>query len=475
MTPKKIAMFAIGPILGGGLAIITLPLLTWFFSVEDIGRFTMLQVVVGLSVMIFSLAMHQSYVREFHEESDKPALLKATVIPGLFLLIVSFFAICIFTNITGYSISNLLFEINSLELSVWLSVSVVSSFFINIFAHVIRMQERGLVFSITQVAPKVLLLIFIIVNIASGANKTFDNLMYYSVLSIFATMVIFTMLSIEICLSAVKSNLNVVLMIRMLKFSMPLVAGSLAYWALTAMDRFFIKAFSGLIELGTYAVATSVAAGVAVVSTIFSNVWHPIVYKWAKTGVDKCKVQSVTEFMLLGVALIWTVVGSLSWTIDFFLPPQYINVKYLVIACVAMPLFYMLSETTVIGIGLSRKTSYSMSASIIAFLINFVLNYLLVSPYGASGAALASAVAFFIFFVVRTEFSVYLWESIPRSKIYLVASAYLLTTIVYVIYKPTVFIYILIWPILFLVTAILYKNRVSSACLYLTHLVFRKN
>lgn len=67
MTPQKIAAFAIGPIGGAVLGLISLPIITWFFSQEDVGRMAMLQVTLGFSILLFSLGLDQSYVREFHE------------------------------------------------------------------------------------------------------------------------------------------------------------------------------------------------------------------------------------------------------------------------------------------------------------------------------------------------------------------------------------------------------------------------
>ena len=89
MKAKTILQFSIGPIGAALLSLVTLPFVAWFFSVEDVGRLTMLQVVLSLSVSLFSLAMHQAYVREYHEEDDKQALFKACVIPGLAALLLS--------------------------------------------------------------------------------------------------------------------------------------------------------------------------------------------------------------------------------------------------------------------------------------------------------------------------------------------------------------------------------------------------
>ena len=82
MTPKKIAEFALGPIAGAFLGFISLPIMAWFFTIEDIGRLAMLNVVTGFSTLLFSLGLDQAYVREYHEVTNKPALFKETLCPG---------------------------------------------------------------------------------------------------------------------------------------------------------------------------------------------------------------------------------------------------------------------------------------------------------------------------------------------------------------------------------------------------------
>ena len=157
MNIKKLVYFSIGPLGGAFLSLITVPFVAWFFSVEDVGRLTMLQVILSLSVALFSLAMHQAYVREYHEVADKPLLFKICIIPGFIFLSLT----CLVILFLPLSISNLLFGIESQYLTFLLVLSIFCSLFINFFSHVVRMEERGLAFSLTQITPKLLLILFI--------------------------------------------------------------------------------------------------------------------------------------------------------------------------------------------------------------------------------------------------------------------------------------------------------------------------
>ncbi len=456
MTLKKILQFSLGPIGAAGLGFVTLPLVAWYFPVESLGQLSMLQVSLSFAVMFFSLAMHQAYVREYHEIDDKSILLKSVVSPGLIIL----FTITLLVSVLPFSISKILFDIESSFISVLFIISIFASFFINFLSHILRMQERGIAFSVTQIMPKAVLVLLLGFVIFLNLENSFTNLLIINTVSIVFSVLTFSYITKDIWIPAITSTVDKKYIKKLLKFSLPLVAGSLAYWGLTAMDKFFIRYLSSFEELGVYAIAVSIAGAVSIISTIFSNLWHPTVYKWVKNGVEPTKVQQVIESMFLGVAFVWSCVGLFSWIILYFLPDEYIAVEYLLVACVSISLFYMLSETTVVGIGITRKSMYAMLASIVAFTLNLILNYFLIPPYGASGAAIATVFSFFVFFLVRTEASAYLWVSLPRRKIYFMLLAYMIATTVFVLTKAQIEYFFLIWIGLFLVSVLMYIKRV---------------
>src|SRR5690606_8520682 len=102
--------------------------------------------------------------------------------------------------------------------------------------------------------------------------------------------------------------------------------------------------------------------------------------------------------------------GLLSWVVAVFLPPDYSAVQWILVSCLGYPLLYTLSETTVVGIGISRRSGFAMLAALVAFAVNVLGNWLLIPAYGAAGAAASTCASFWIFFFLRTEFSIYLWR-----------------------------------------------------------------
>src|SRR5690606_10477486 len=111
-------------------------------------------------------------------------------------------------------------------------------------------------------------------------------------------------------------------------------------------------------------------------------------------GINIGRIHKVTSYILLCVIIAFCTTGIFSWLLVLLLPENYAEVRYIVIACLAAPLLYTLSEATVIGIGISRRTIYSMLSALIAFIFNLAASYWLIPIYGAAGAAVSTAAAF---------------------------------------------------------------------------------
>lgn len=463
MTIKKIFQFSIGPIGVGILGLITLPIITWYFTSEDIGRLSMAQVSLRFGILILSLGMHQAYVREYHEENDKFSLLKMVITPSLFM----FIFLMLFIYLMPWNISNLLFDIESTKLSLLMIMALFSLMITNFLVHLLRMEERGLAYSISQLLPKIIFLGLIgIIVLAGYFLISFEILLICYVISIVFTFLLFTWMSRNTIEKSFFALIDHEKIKSMLMFSLPLVAGSLAFWGVTAMDRFFLKSLSSFDELGLYSVAISFAGAATILSSLFSNVWQPILYKWIKEGINPNKIQIVIDYILLSVLTIWSLSGLFSWLILYILPVEYEAVSYLLVLSMLYPLMYLLSEATKVGIGIKRKSSFDMLASISAFAVNAILNYIFIPIYGAKGAAVASAIAFFVFFLVKTEASAYLWISLPRVKIYVLVILFYMATFYMTYTDAKSDLNGIIWISLWLLSVSLYKQRVIDAFKY---------
>lgn len=459
MTPKKIASFAIGPIGSAALGLITVPLITWFFSQEDVGRMAMLNVAMNFSVLLYTLGLDQAYVREFHECTNKPALLKTTLLPGLILLILSLGILFSFDNL----ISKWLFEIDSLSLSIMVAIVLIANFITRFLSLILRMNERGLAYSMSQLLPKLLLILIIASYVFLTVKKTINNLVLANIISIIFVCIIYAWNTREQWQAAFKQSIDYDYLKNLLQFGVPLIFGGLAFWGLTATDKILLKELSSFEQLGLYSVSISFAAAVIILKSVFSTVWAPTVYKWAANNEGLENIYKVNRYMLLMVIISFCLAGLLSWLVTFILPEQYNDVRWIIISCLGYPLLYTLSETTVVGIGITRRSSFAMLAAILAFLANIVGNWWLIPLFGAAGAAVSTCVAFWIFFLLRTEFSIYLWQPMPRLTLYCYTTLLVIGAITSTLYGEKYTLELIIfWSLILLSVLFSFKNEITE-------------
>lgn len=458
MTRNKIIGYAVGPIGSALLGFISLPIITWFYSVEDVGRISMLQVVASFSVLLFCFGLDQAYVRDYYESQNKPQLLKLSVLPG-FLLISLVYGLLYL--ITPSFISQWLYGLSSPNLSLVSIACFIMTFLSRFLSLVVRMEERALAYSMSQLIPKVFFITFILSTVWIGFKQDTYNLIIAHTLSILSVCLVFLWNTRQECLASVKSSFNWENQKNLLTFGAPLVIGGLAGWGLNVMDKLFLRSQSSFEELGIYSVTVSVAGVATIFAGVFNTIWTPMVYKWVKDGVDAKIIDEISEHVLAAVYFFVVLVGLFSWILPYFLPKEYVAIEYLVTLCLLSPLFYTLSETTVVGITIVRRTGLSMVASIIAMLINGIGNYMLVPKYGALGAAIATAIAFYFFYILRTELSRKVWRNIPVVKAYSIVTLLLLAVILNSVFfqnKNTAFI---IWSVLLFSGFFIFKLSIN--------------
>ncbi|WP_105265352.1 lipopolysaccharide biosynthesis protein [Pseudoalteromonas sp. T1lg76] len=424
MNKKLILGYLVGPIGSGLLGIISLPLITWFYSVEDVGRVSMLQVVMSLFVLVFCLGLDQFYVREYYESKNKPTLFKAAILPGA-LLALGALTTAFFIDRT--LISRLLYAQDSEHLSLLTLICLLAALLSRFFSLILRMQERSLAFSMAQLLPKVFFLLFIVAAVCLNTGSSSITLVSAHTLSIVIVLLVFMWNTKKDWREAISSPLDIELLKRSLHFGLPLVIAGIAVWGLNVMDKLFLRYLSTLAELGVYSVTMSFAGVATLFAGIFNLIWAPLIYKWVhEDKVDIDKLENASSHFLAIVYFTTMLSVAFSWVTPLFLPQEYEAIAYLLPLCLLHPLLYTLSEIKAVGITIVKKTKLSMYASVTAMVINFTGNYLLVPNYGALGAAVSTSIAFGVFFILRLELSSLVWVNLRNTKSYIVTSIILI-------------------------------------------------
>ena len=154
---KKLGAFSIGPIAAAFLGFLTVPLITYFITPEEYGKASMFTLAQGIASMLVYFGLDQAFVREFHVYKDKlNALLSNAIFVPLFF--VSVLGIIIIINANW--MSRILFDSSNEKIAVYMLSIMLPFMVIENFAFLtIRMNEKGLQYSLSTISLKVLVLI----------------------------------------------------------------------------------------------------------------------------------------------------------------------------------------------------------------------------------------------------------------------------------------------------------------------------
>lgn len=443
MNSKKIIGFALGPIGAALLGALTVPLLTWFFKAEDIGKLAMLQIAISFVLVFFSLGLDQAFVREYHESKNKPLLIKSSILPGTILLLISLLVVIV---ADGRLMSRVVFSVSDVSLSFMLGAASISAFMSRFLSLILRMEEKGFLFSMSQLLPKLIFPSAILFGYVFSVDLDLRFLLWSQALSIFFVAIIYTYNTRSVWAPGVFLKLDIVEVVGMLRFGLPLVFGGLAFWLLQSIDRVLLRGLSSFHELGVYSVAVSVAASVGLLTTIFTTIWTPIVYRWVADGRDLSIIDEVLKSAVSVLVLIIGAAGLCSNLLVFLLPAEYGDVKYMILPLMMGPLLYGLSEISAIGLGISRKSIFSMIASVLTAISSIVISYILIARYDAVGASIGVAVSFLVFLVLRSELSCVVWRQVKRVRMYFISILLVSLTSLYSFFGESMQgVFVLIW------------------------------
>jgi O-antigen/teichoic acid export membrane protein len=350
-------------------------------------------------------------------------------------------------------------------------VAIVFSYASRYLSLILRLEERGVAYSLRQLLPKIIFLTIILAIVFGGFDKNFKSLIIANLISITFVIIIYAHNTKNIWLKSFRSSINKNQLSKMLSYSLPLVGSGIAFWGLTAIDKVFLRSLSGFDELGVYSLAISLAGAALLFQTIFSTIWMPLIYRQVADGsLDVLVVRRVVDFVSVIVFSIWSLVGIFSWVFMYVLPDDFIDVRYIILCAISYPLLYTLADATSVGIGIMRKSLYVLLATVSSLLINVVANWILIPVYGAAGAAVASNIAFLFYFLIVAEVSSAIWIKFKYGKLYsLVIIFSIVSSLININAGVESFLMALIYASLFSLIMILYKEQIIEIIFFIVN------
>lgn len=199
-----------------------------------------------------------------------------------------------------------------------------------------------------------------------------------------------------------KGKINKVLLHDLIVYSIPMIANGIAWWVITASDRFILQYFKGEASVGIYSVASKIPTLISTFSGVFMQAW--IISAVTEFDEEREKQFYSKVFHKYYVAMFVAATCLISVVrifMRFYVSPDFqIAWKYtplLISGAIYSGMFGFYA-----GIYAAAKNSKNVTiTTIIGAIINIVLNCILIPYIGIQGAVIATYIAWMITTMIR--------------------------------------------------------------------------
>lgn len=188
-----------------------------------------------------------------------------------------------------------------------------------------------------------------------------------------------------------------------LGFGIPLLPHELGSWTIGMADRVFVTRMVGLADTGVYTVGYQIGTVIGLIQSSFHLAWVPWLFSELKKddAAVKLKIVRVT-YLYFGVILIIAIALGITapWFFGYFLGTGFHGSTRFVFWVALGYAFDGMYKMVACYIMYVQKTAILAMMTGLTAIINIIFNYVLISRYGAIGAAQATTISFFVCFVL---------------------------------------------------------------------------
>ena len=258
---------------------ILVPFLTWFFSVEEIAIYSFFIINVSIISVVSGMAMEQSYIRGFYSVPDNLKLL-------LECFCVSFLgwvAISLVIYIFSYEAITFIFSSYEPKYFVYTFICLL---FINLkyFASLyLRFNSYPKAFFVSELCFFSTVIICVLAGSLYFDEMGLDHLILFYLSSYIFYFIVFFTAGIDYKLLT-SYKINSLEFRSKIEYSLPLMVSLLIVSLLSMIDKFYLRQFVSLEDLGLYMTALKIVAAIGLIKPFVGIFWTPVSMKWYEKG-----------------------------------------------------------------------------------------------------------------------------------------------------------------------------------------------
>lgn len=388
---KDMSIYGLGGVLSRTVQLLLLPVYTRVLAPADYGCLELVYLVANILAILYGLMISTGYIRVYYD-SKEPAYRDRVLGSAFWFTTASTAIFFTLSFASASSISEFVFGFDdgvTLVMLVTLSTGITAHSRVLYNVLMVREQARSYVgVNLITLLLTMGITIYFVVGLKWGVKGVLlAQISGYSIELIVLAALVVRRSILSFSFGHVRE---------MLAFSMPLIPLQIASFVIALSDRFFLKEYSGLSDVGLYSLGYKFASVLPILTIEPFKAFSPRIFSLIDRP-DECKkmIADFTRYYLAVSLTLALAISMFSREVIAVMSDESFHDSYRVIyiLCASQVLLgvYNLSRY---ANNIVKKNWIIMLSWILASILNVGLNLLLVPRYGMYGAAVSSVTAY---------------------------------------------------------------------------------
>ena len=187
-----------------------------------------------------------------------------------------------------------------------------------------------------------------------------------------------------------------------IKYTLPLLPGSLCWWLTGSSDRWFIQEYLGLEVNGVYAVAIRFLGILQTLALIFYQAWQETaILQYHSADRDKFFSQVLNCYIFIICLLVVGFTFALKMCYSWLVSPNYQGSLSYIFPLAISSAIFSISAYFDMGYQCAKDTKRTLPAIMLSAGVNVVLNFLLIGKFGVYGVIATLIISYSVLVIYR--------------------------------------------------------------------------
>jgi O-antigen/teichoic acid export membrane protein len=395
---KSFSVYIFVGVFGAMVGLLVMPVLTNYLSPKDYGIIALFNTYTSLIVPIIGIAAAGLIsVEYFNKKNSKmefssiySSVLSIPILPAILLSILAY---------TFQTSISPIIDIPSSYIIFIPLLAFLTYYFNNILSYltIIKKAKTYASLNISKVIFEVSLTLILILIYKMDWKGRIDS-WFVTLILIFIFILIYSYKNNLLTIHIKKKHI-----LAGIAFGSPLILHTLGAIVITQSDRVFISKMVSIDEMGVYNTGFQIGSILLIVARAFVNIYNPFLYERLADITEKKKIEilRLSYIFIIGMGLLLLIITMLApYFYEYFINKRFAGgIKY--VFWIGLGYLFWGAYWLFSGFILYfKKTKILAYLAVLNVVMNLSFNYFLIKAYGASGAAYATALSFFIIFLL---------------------------------------------------------------------------